>query len=119
MDINVARDVDAQLHVPHRVHRSDNRVQWRSTTEGNSEDEAEGVPDPEDEVVENLLRPHTEIAGFSNLMGERNADKEHSMAEHSERNTMPDSNEDDDMSSNDPGDTAVQTGKQEMTVQML
>ena len=52
-------------------------------------------------------------------MGERNADKEHSMAEHSEGNTMPDSNEDDNMSSNDPGDTAVQTGKQEMTVQML
>jgi len=52
-------------------------------------------------------------------MGERNADKEHSMAEHSEGNTMPDSNEDDNMSSNDPGDTAVQTGKQETTVRML
>jgi len=63
MDIDVARDVDARLHVPHRVRRSDNRVQWRSTTEGNSEDEAEGVPDPEDEVVENLLRPCTELQG--------------------------------------------------------
>jgi len=96
IDMDADNDADAQR----------NWVRWRSTVE-------DKVPDPEDEAVENLLRPRTEIVEFPNLMGQRNVDREQSMAD-SEAN-IPDSTDDDNetsMRSEDRGFTAEQQGKQ-------
>jgi hypothetical protein len=91
-------DIDARRYVPNKEY---NWVQWRSKTE----DE-----DMDHEDVENLLRPRAEIAESSNLMRERNEDREHS------EENVPSSTEDDDidMRSEDRGITAGEKGKQKM-----
>lgn len=97
MDMDLTRDADArQEYVPNK---SDNWTRWRSTTEDDI---------PEHEVVENLLRPHKEIAESSNYMGERSVERERS------EGNVPESTEEDDVRTEDAGVTAVQKGKQKM-----
>ena len=95
--VDATSDADAQRYVPNKDHRSGDWAQWRTT-----EDEL-----PDHEAVEDLVRPRAEIVESSNLMGERNADREQS-----EGNVSVQSDTDDDMSvvSENQGVT-VQKGK--------
>ena len=95
-------------------HRGDNWVEWRSTI---AEDEV-----MDDETVENLLQPQTEIAESSNLMySERNppnSTNDDDMGSEDRGSTpernLPDSTDDDDIGSEDRGFSDVQKGKQKV-----
>ncbi|KDR76615.1 hypothetical protein GALMADRAFT_139528 [Galerina marginata CBS 339.88] len=113
-------DVDNARSPASRHGSGDNTGQWRERKENDSED---GGSDPEDETVANLLLSRPRNAGRS-VHTELGVDEEHSVAEHSEGNTVPDStvpdgDSDDGMGAvaDDQEPTAAQKGKgKEITV---